>query len=209
MNVLVNNSLRACLTDFGLSLVRTDETLAYTANTNTVRGVTTRWASPELLQEEARATKASDIWALGCVCYEVRTRHHDPGGSISNPDMTKVLAGKVPFSRLSDIQVIAALIKGNPPAQLDFTGPNTIENIIWGLVDRCWSTEPEARPKCEEILESLKKEGLAREVASEDEDRDMRERHEFWDAMREDEEVPIDLNAVDTILDAICVSSSS
>lgn len=210
LNVLVNNSLRACLTDFGLSLIRTDETLGYTGDTNSIHGLTARWASPELLREETRATKASDIWGLGCVCYEVRIRHHDLECTTNNLGMVKVLAGKIPFSGQSDLQVLFALGKGTPPARLNLTGPDTTENSIWRLVDRCWSPKPEARPKCKEILENVRKLGLAREAANEDEDHDMRERREFRDAMMgENGEVPIDLNAVETILDAICVSTSS
>lgn len=72
VNVLVNDSGRACLTDFGLALVRADETLAHTVAASTAQGFSSRWAAPELLDEGARATKASDVWAVGCVCYEVR-----------------------------------------------------------------------------------------------------------------------------------------
>jgi serine/threonine protein kinase len=32
---------------------------------------TTRWASPELLEEDTHPTRESDVWAFGCVCYEV------------------------------------------------------------------------------------------------------------------------------------------
>lgn len=71
MNILVNDSGRACITDFGLSLIRADKTLAYTLAANTVLGCSYRWAAPELLNENFRPTRASDIWAFGCVCYEV------------------------------------------------------------------------------------------------------------------------------------------
>lgn len=72
LNVLMNNSGRACLTDFGLALVRTDKTLAHTVAASTAQGFSSRWAAPELLDEGVRASKASDVWAVGCVCYEVR-----------------------------------------------------------------------------------------------------------------------------------------
>lgn len=72
MNILVNDSERACITDFGLSFVRTDQTLAYTLAVTTAQGLSYRWAAPELLEDDVRATLASDVWALGCVFYEVR-----------------------------------------------------------------------------------------------------------------------------------------
>jgi serine/threonine protein kinase len=71
MNVLVDNSERARITDFGLSMFRPNNTSGLTLTTDS-GGRTDRWASPELLEENAVPTRASDIWAFGCVCYEVR-----------------------------------------------------------------------------------------------------------------------------------------
>lgn len=70
-NILVNDSERACIADFGLSSVRTDQTIAGTLGNNTARGFSVNWAAPELLDDDARATTASDVWALGGVCFEV------------------------------------------------------------------------------------------------------------------------------------------
>lgn len=72
MNILVDDSERACITDFGLSFVRTDQTLAYTLAATTAQGLSYRWAAPELLEDGVRATLASDVWALGCVFYEMK-----------------------------------------------------------------------------------------------------------------------------------------
>lgn len=72
MNILVNDFERACITDFGLSSIRTDQTLAYTFAGTTTHGCSYHWAAPELVDESAHGTSASDVWALGCVFYEVR-----------------------------------------------------------------------------------------------------------------------------------------
>ncbi|EKM75153.1 hypothetical protein AGABI1DRAFT_132508 [Agaricus bisporus var. burnettii JB137-S8] len=69
-NVLNDDHRCACIADFGLSTIVTDETLGFVATTTGTSGHTTRWASPELLEDDARPTTASDIWAFGCVCYE-------------------------------------------------------------------------------------------------------------------------------------------
>lgn len=71
MNILVNDSERACITDFGLTFIRTDQTLAYTFAGTTAHGFSCHWAAPELLEDDARPTLASDVWALGMVFYEV------------------------------------------------------------------------------------------------------------------------------------------
>lgn len=71
LNVLVDDSGVACITDFGLSCIRTDETLAYTMAATTVHGLSHHWAAPELLDDGA-PSMASDVWALAYVYYEVR-----------------------------------------------------------------------------------------------------------------------------------------
>ena len=88
-NILINQSHRACLADFGLSTIVSTEH-RYGPNASSVSiaskaslmsftiGGTTRWMSPELLDPERfgasddRPTKQSDCYALGMVVYEVR-----------------------------------------------------------------------------------------------------------------------------------------
>jgi serine/threonine protein kinase len=71
-NILVNDLERAVITDFGMSFIRTDKTLADVVISREIHGSTTRWCAPELFDDDARASMASDIWALGCVLYQVR-----------------------------------------------------------------------------------------------------------------------------------------
>ena len=88
-NILVNESSRACLADFGLSTVVGAERraaaitslISVASNVSLMSftaGGTTRWMSPELLDPDqfgvtdCRPTKQSDCYALGMVVYEVR-----------------------------------------------------------------------------------------------------------------------------------------
>ena len=88
-NILINQSSRACLGDFGLSaIVGVERRAAANASLISVAsktslmsftpGGTTRWMSPELLDPDQfgiadhRPTKQSDCYALGMVVYEVR-----------------------------------------------------------------------------------------------------------------------------------------
>lgn len=65
-DILVNNIGRACIADFGVSTVAVDDVLS-----GGITSVALRFAAPELLVEGARPSKASDIWALGSICYQV------------------------------------------------------------------------------------------------------------------------------------------
>ena len=69
-NVLMSSDGRALISDFGLSallLSRNGESSLRWAS-STVHG-SWRWMSPELFDDDARHTPASDIWAFGMVGY--------------------------------------------------------------------------------------------------------------------------------------------
>ena len=83
----MNQDRRACLADFGLSTIisldtHLDPTLLAPDRRDSlmsfIYGGSYPWMSPELLDHsdacEHRPTKESDIYALGMLIYEVRTR---------------------------------------------------------------------------------------------------------------------------------------
>lgn len=73
-NVLVTQSRRACLADFGLATAIDSNTIAMTHKSTVRTGGTVRWQAPELFDPSVyqQNSKASDIYALACVYYEVR-----------------------------------------------------------------------------------------------------------------------------------------
>ncbi|KAG6907962.1 hypothetical protein DXG01_006750 [Tephrocybe rancida] len=83
-NILVDDVGRARLTDFGISSISDTQIIAWTTQSSgNTRGGSTRWQAPELFavgdsdvdDEEVEAavknTMASDVYALGCVFFEV------------------------------------------------------------------------------------------------------------------------------------------
>ena len=75
MNILVTESGKACLADFGLSNHVDAEMLTWTSESSANTGGTVRWQAPELIgseNENSKPTKETDIYAFSCVCYEVR-----------------------------------------------------------------------------------------------------------------------------------------
>lgn len=74
-NILINETGRALLTDFGLLKIISDPT-NFSASSSYAKGGLVRWMSPELLEpnrfglKNSRPTKSSDYYALGMVIYE-------------------------------------------------------------------------------------------------------------------------------------------
>ena len=74
LNILINKDRRARLADFGLTRVIAE----FTSSGPDKASGTLVWMSPEVLWPEkfgykdARPTKASDVYSLGMVIYEVR-----------------------------------------------------------------------------------------------------------------------------------------
>ncbi|KAF5351192.1 hypothetical protein D9756_008184 [Leucocoprinus leucothites] len=186
VNVLVTSSGRACITDFGLSSVLVDKSITEAAMTTTVYGGTYRWIAPELLEDnDPQPTRESDIWAFGCVCYQILTR-------------------LVPFHEISlDIAVIRKIQNGRIPTQHPSGDARSTIDVIddetWSLMKRCWSFDPGDRPTCRQIMEIL---GIIASASHYD-ITSYSLIAEFRSAMRNKDHAPIDLAKMSTIFDEI------
>ncbi|KAJ7027463.1 kinase-like domain-containing protein [Mycena alexandri] len=137
-NILIDGQ-QAYLTDFGLAaFVELDTSI----KTSTRKG-STRWMAPELLLPNVyhpglpfRQTPASDVWAFGCVCCEVRSFTSE---------------GQIPFVDMSDGGIILALSgvdAGTVPYKIkpcDKAGIPMPEQL-WELVTWCFKLDGAERP---------------------------------------------------------------
>ena len=69
-NILVDNSGRVRLADFGLATVTQNPNSMQIASVQ--RGYTPGWTAPEILKEEEGYSKKADIFSLAMVTIEVR-----------------------------------------------------------------------------------------------------------------------------------------
>jgi serine/threonine protein kinase len=67
-NILINNELQPCLTDFGLASVIEMQSRTTSGSAGVSGSV--RWLAPEVLQGDPR-TCASDVYAFALTCLEV------------------------------------------------------------------------------------------------------------------------------------------
>ncbi|KAG9042257.1 hypothetical protein FS837_011095, partial [Tulasnella sp. UAMH 9824] len=157
LNILVNSSCRAVITDFGSARVlRNDDnrlgnreekpnageavaanegetcpevTVVASGNQFTLTGPvrTLRWTAPELVRDEAQSGLASDIWSAGWVCWEMMTN-------------------KIPFEDLKrDGAVILKVIQGEVPLVRENTDAAQLISLC-SLMTDCWKYDPEDRP---------------------------------------------------------------
>ncbi|KAJ7041078.1 kinase-like domain-containing protein, partial [Mycena alexandri] len=137
INVLVTPSRRACICDFGLSSIVNEVTLRLAQSSSIAQKGTPRYHAPELLRPRGKKSFASDVYAFGCVCYEILTEH-------------------VPFhEEKSDIAAILQVLDGGRPSRpASCTGTPQLDSL-WDLLQHCWEDKPEMRPTASQIIEQL------------------------------------------------------
>ncbi|KAG2140918.1 kinase-like protein [Suillus bovinus] len=136
-NVLISSNGRACLSDFGLSVLVVD--FVGTSYFTSALNGTVRWIAPELLAipEEGEImipTSNSDIYSFGCIFFQV-------------------LTGKPPYSEFKrDAQVVVAISLGTKPLRPEF--PAIIDHY-WNFILDCWSIK-DCRPSSQQVAEYIK-----------------------------------------------------
>ncbi|KXN88648.1 Serine/threonine-protein kinase sepA [Leucoagaricus sp. SymC.cos] len=135
-NVLISGTHRALLADFGVSRVAVT---IPTTTTNIAAG-TPNWMAPELFLEDVPTpTSKSDIWAFGCVCYEI-------------------LTSMTPFDQYKSIpQLINAFLKGGViPSKPDMENEwDEYSEGIWSLAKQCWNYDAKSRPTSSALQSSI------------------------------------------------------
>jgi len=138
-NILINNEGRACLADFGLLTITSDEP---TMTSTVLESSVVQWMGPELLIPErfnlkdCRPTKQSDCYALGMTIYEV-------------------LSGQAPFSQHSIFAVPHRVMEGDRPTRPEGEQKTQFTDRVWEMLELCWKPQPGDRPNAEAILLDL------------------------------------------------------
>ncbi|KAJ8077351.1 Rho guanine nucleotide exchange factor [Marasmius tenuissimus] len=128
VNVLLTPDLRACISDFGLSIVA-DSSLRFSSTSSTFPGGTTRYQAPEVvLCIIPGPTRESDIYSYGCVAYEI-------------------FSGRLPFHQVKqDVAVVTCVMRGERPTRpVDIPGFQSSDKL-WTVIEQCWKAEPSERP---------------------------------------------------------------
>ncbi|KAJ8077655.1 Rho guanine nucleotide exchange factor [Marasmius tenuissimus] len=147
VNVLITLEGRASIGDFGLSHVADSHALKLsTSFTGRARG-TTRWLAPELLRSfpPSVSTVQSDMYAYGCVCYEI-------------------FAGRVPFGGTEAAVILAVMVNMEHPSRPE----GLKDDAIWELMTSCWNFDSSLRPTAADFCEKIRRLSSSRGVDIQD-----------------------------------------
>jgi serine/threonine protein kinase/tetratricopeptide (TPR) repeat protein len=129
LNVLLDEHMRAKLSDFGLSKVKVETKSKTAYGQETAKG-SIRWMAPELFGLRPRYSLKSDIYAYGMVVWELVTR-------------------KIPYEDVTSDAEIRDGVRGGEREDIPSRCPTAFEKLIkW-----CWGQEPNARPTADEIVD--------------------------------------------------------
>ncbi|KAG6824397.1 hypothetical protein H0H92_006974 [Tricholoma furcatifolium] len=145
-NILVDGSGRAKLADFGISAVSDSKVPIWTSQSSVAsKGGSVRWQAPELIDiengEEVKNSLASDVYAWGCVAFELFT-------------------GTVPFAHIQRDTTILFHVKSGlrperPSSSSDPWMTWGLTEEIWALMEQSWKSQPAQRPSSAAIVEHL------------------------------------------------------
>lgn len=138
-NILINNSGHACLADFSLLTMASDQSSIMSSSPG---GGTYHWMAPELLNPDMfgldgiHLTRQSDCYALGMVIYEV-------------------LHGKTPFAPYKAPVVVSKVLKGERPRRPHGEDGVIFTDSIWRVLEYCWRHHPCDRISAKTTLQGL------------------------------------------------------
>lgn len=143
-NILVNDKLHACLTDFGLTAVTYDANTVNAISTSSSVNGSVRWMAPEVFNpeqaglERARPLPESDIYSFAMVIWEIFT-------------------GCVPYyDHLRDPTVVFKVILGIRPERPPLATRLGLSDMVWELMEQCWQGDWRHRPRISTVLQTLR-----------------------------------------------------
>lgn len=153
INILISDDNNACLADFGLATIIADAQLTTAmAASSTNHAGNVRWWAPELIKpttfgcKKFVRTPASDVYAYGCVCVEVRSNELYFLLLINS----QLYSGRAPFSEVDDAAVMLRVTRGERPQRLA-----GMSEELWHVVTAAWTADSHTRPTIHDIVSTF------------------------------------------------------
>lgn len=139
-NVVVDQSGRALLTEYGLAPINFGPSFTESATAGVIGAC--RWLAPEIIstssEDNNMESKPADVFSFAMLAVEVFT-------------------GRVPFEgRKNEVVMFFVSQGGRPemPAHAQVVG---LTAKVWTLLESCWEQDPERRPTMEEVVDGWQK----------------------------------------------------
>ncbi|KAJ6451383.1 hypothetical protein C8R47DRAFT_1204533 [Mycena vitilis] len=138
INILVGDSDRAVLCDFGLAQIKSEMTSSsiQMGYTHTIAAGSRNWMAPELLLGSS-PKMPSDIYAFGMTIYELYT-DENPLAGIEHSEFREVVSKQ---------QI--------RPPRPDAEDAPKLNEQVWTLAELCWLHDPKARPLASTLRETV------------------------------------------------------
>lgn len=151
--MLIDDSGKAVLCDFGLSRIKSDAT-SRTAKPDAESIVGSRnWMAPERLMGGSLKMPC-DIYAFGMTLYEVSLVTI----SYLEPERTgcKIFADDIPLGHLTYTDFIELVVRQDVrPDRPDEEDAPQLADSIWELAETCWLKDPKCRPTASTVYDIL------------------------------------------------------
>jgi len=158
-NILVDDSGRARITDFGLATMPRDPD----SKRAFFDDQTVQWTAPEILNDCGTYSKEADVFSFAMVMVEVRCRRIDARRAFLNRPFVsmQVFTRAVPFGASKPGMAGLAIMQGDRPPR---PAHPLCSDKLWKIIQRCWAQEPSSRPEVSEVLGVLR--GPSRDPSS-------------------------------------------
>ena len=127
-NVLIDDTWRTKLTDFGLSKIQSASIMTINERSRAIQ-----WMAPESLTRHPAYTEQSDIYSYGVILWEIMT-------------------GKRPYEGVIEKEILDHIEQGRREEI-----PQTIPTVYAEIIRRCWSKNPNERPSLTEIIREIER----------------------------------------------------
>jgi serine/threonine protein kinase len=144
--------------DFGLGLWNETSVASSTSHS---RSGTIRYMAPELLLDAMRPCPATDVFAFGCLAFEVRSR---PLLRLTSSSSLQMHSGTPPFPKLRSEFGVRDELQAGRRSERPYGEEARVKEFddrMWELVEKCWAHDARLRPSIEDVVSEMTGWGLS------------------------------------------------
>ncbi|KAJ7271150.1 kinase-like domain-containing protein [Mycena rebaudengoi] len=141
-NILLDDNLNVQICDFGLGLWNETSVASSTSHS---RSGTIRYMAPELLLDAMRPCPATDVFAFGCLAFEMHS-------------------GTPPFPKLRSEFGVRDELQAGRRSERPYGEEARVKEFddrMWELVEKCWAHDARLRPSIEDVVSEMTGWGLS------------------------------------------------